>query len=333
MACLEAAGIDYDYAKARRAPEVDLEDPRWDWLREELFPNPILRVRPDDGPATWAVMAGRDQDYGVIPARLYGSPVFLVDDDSGTIDYLPLAPIDDEIRMRSEIDITPVGYGFEATVRVRLPATASAFWKESLRDMTGQQKRTVGVNMARMYVPGTRVEEVSFEGIDEPGAPVFIVARAKVESTTTQTGQNLMALRLGFPLLNLVGRFATPGERDQPFLFEDHDYRTDVMRIHLGADYRAVTVPQEWTVDRFLGKYRLDVRYLRDGLEIEIERDISFHPTRIEAERYPEFMTVCRKIDDLEGERIWILPLFEPDGSKKKGGDAEAPPEREKDGK
>jgi hypothetical protein len=310
LAMLEAAGIEHRFACARRSPEVDLEDPRWDWLREDLFPNPLVQVRPDDGPPVWVVLAARAQPYGTIPARLYGSPVFVVDDDEGTIDYLPLAPTDEDIRLVSEVDLTPVGFGFEATIRLRIPAAQSGFWKDTLRTLTATQKRQMGLSLVQSFAPGTRMDEVRFEGVEEPGEPVTIEAKVTSESVQMQSGQNLMALRLGFPLLNLVGRFATPGERTHPFLFENFDYRTDRMRLHLGSEYRAVTIPPDLAIDRYLGPYRLEARYTRDG--VEIVREVAFGPVKIAPEEYPRFMEFCRRIDDLEAERIWILPLFEP---------------------
>jgi len=311
MAMLEAAGIDYRYGRARRSPELDLEDPRWDWLREDLFPNPLVRVQPDDGPSVWVVPGPPGQPYGTIPSSFYGSPAFLVDDDEGTIDYLPAAPMEDEIRIVSDVDLTPVGLGFEAQIRLRLPPSMAGFLRDQLRNASSVQKRGLGANLAQGYLPGTRLEEVRFLGLEEEvkEGPIFVEAKVTAESVQMQSGQNLMALRLGFPLLNLVGRFSTPGERTHPFLLDGYDYRLDRLRIHLGENYRAASLPADLETDPMLGPYRLDVRPIDGGMEVV--REVSFHPVRIPPERYPAFLEACRRIDDREAERIWILPLAE----------------------
>ncbi len=311
MAMLEALGIEYDYGRARRSPELDLDNPSWTWVRADLFPNPLVRVRPDDGPATWVALGARNQPYGEIPGRLFGAPVFVVDEGDGTIDYLPLTPSENEIRLSSEVDLYPEADGYRGRIRIRFPSGMGAYLKERLRDMTTRESEAVQLNLVQGYLPGSRLEKGSFEGLGEVGRPLVFDGEVRSEGEMQQDGRNMLAFRLGFASMNLVQRLSTPGEREHAMLVDSHDFRSDVMRIHLGDDFRVVTLPEDIELDHPLGFYRLESR--QKPTRVDITRTVNFGPARITPKAYPELMKLSREIDDRESDRIWILPMLPPE--------------------
>lgn len=325
MTMLEAVGIEYDFAQARRSPELDLEDPKWHWLRSGLFPNSLIRVRPNDGPATWVLMGPRNQRYGDLPANLHGGPVFIADGGEGTLEYLPLAPAEEDILTRSEVDIYPEGFGYEGTIRLQFPNGIGAFLKERVAQMTDAETEVVKQNIVRGYLPGSRLIDGGFENVESREAPLVFTGKVTVDGEAAPDERNMLAFRLSFAPMDLVQALSTPGEREHPLLFENFDHRSDRMRIHLGDAYRVVTVPAGIDVDRFLGRYRFAARRL--GTTLELRREVRFGPTRIAPEDYPEFMRICREIDDREADRVWLVPtaaLPSEDGDDEK--------ERETDG-
>jgi len=307
MALLEVEGIAYDYAQARRNPDLDLEDPAWEWVRAELFPNSMVRVRPDDGPPVWVVMAARNQPFGELPASLFGAPVWIVGEEGARIDYLPLAPEEEKIRYESIVDLYPGEEGFRAKVRVRFPAGVAAFLEERLEQLPARASEAVQLNLVQGMLPGTRLVEGRFEGPGASGEPFQFVGEVASEGSTERDGRNLLAYRMGFNALELVSRFATPGSRTHPFLVEAHDFRQDLVRVHTGEAFHVVTLPRDLEMELSLGSYELSSRVLPD--RVEIRRSVRFRPARIEAGDYDDLMRRCREIDDREADRIWLLPV------------------------
>jgi tetratricopeptide (TPR) repeat protein len=303
-ALLRAAAIPYEDARCRVSPGLDAEDPQWDWVREALYPQPILRVLPRDGEPVWVWLDVRDLPFGRLPFFLSEAPVFVQDGGEGRRETLPRLRDEEFLSADSTSVIRSEDAGHVVELTLRMPSFAGFPLKEMFRTLEVERRRQLGASMMSQFFPGSTLRSIELPALDEGGAPMELHAVAGLRRFAESRAGEL-GCRTGIQPLRLAPRFSSGEHRTWPIVFRDVEHSRSRVTIHLGSRYRVKRLPVPLEIDDFLGRYRLACREEAGGA-IVVEREVAFDPVRIPVERYESFLAWCRAIDEREEERILL---------------------------
>ncbi|MBI1853320.1 MAG: hypothetical protein HYR85_23525 [Planctomycetes bacterium] len=301
-ALLRAAGVPFDEARCRVNPGLDAEDPQWDWVRESLYPQAIVRVMPRDHEPVWVWLEVRDLPFGRIPFYLSEAPVFVIDGGEGRRETMPKLPSDEFLTSDTSANIdVEEGGAFAVGMQTRIPAFAGYGLKETFRTLEDQQRKQLGARMMMQYFPGSTLRTIEFPGLAQPDSPMAIDVTAGLRRFVDTSGGEI-GCKTGIAPLHLTARFSSGDKRTWPVVYRDFEHQRNHVTIHLGNKYRVKRLPKSLESRGFFGNYRFDCR--EENGAIVVEREVAFDPERISIERYPELIAWCREIDDREDERI-----------------------------
>lgn len=300
-ALLRAADIATEDARCRLAPGLDVEDPEWDWIRESLYPSPLLRVLPRDHEPIWVWLEVRELPFGRLPFYLNEAPVFIFDGGEGRRDRLPRTPDEELLAADSSAEVRPEESGYAVDVNLRIPAFVGYPMKEGFRTMEVERRKLAGTSVVSQMFPGSTMRTIDFPGLEEPEAPMSLHVAAGLKNLVDKRGGELTC-RTGIEPLKLTARFSSGDRRAWPVVYRDFDHRKSRVSFDLGGRYRVLRLPKAIDLDAFLGRYRLSAK--EENGRVVVEREVSFDPHRIPVEQYPALLAWCRQIDDLEAERI-----------------------------
>ncbi len=329
LGLLRAAGIDFEFGRARVSPELDVDDPRWDFVREALFGEPVIKVLPKESEPVFVVFGPREMPFGRIPPNLFGARVFVTGPADGRIETLPRGGREETLIARQAVEIEARSRDhFGLRLRTTVPNVGGLELKERLKGADAGQRLLLGRQALASSFPGAVASDVAFPGIDVPGDPLAIEVAGQVRSFVDTLGGRL-GCATGIPPLRLVDTYSSGEQRIWPLVVKQSNVQDSSALLDFGESYRAAAVPDDLVLEGFLGRYSLTFRVEDEGRRVRVTRSVDFAPARIPPSEYPALLRFCRDVDERESERIDVEEFAPspPTSSGASGADRDFDPE------
>jgi tetratricopeptide (TPR) repeat protein len=306
LGLLRAAGIEFEFGRARVSPELDADNPRWEFVRESLFGEPVIRVLPRGSEPVFVAFGPREMPFGRVPPNLFGARVFLVGPGEGRIETIPRGPREEMIVANQEVEIVARSRdAFGLVLKTVVPNVGGLALKEQLKGADSGQRLMIGRQALASAFPGAVASDVRFPGLDTSGAPLSIEVEGQIRSLVDSVGGRL-GCTTGIPPLRMLAAWATGEQRTWPVIAKQWNAQDSSTVIDFGESFRAVSVPEDFAVMGFLGRYELTFRIEEGGRRVVVRRRTDFGPVRVPPSEYPALLRFCRDIDDRESERVLV---------------------------
>lgn len=315
LGLLRAAGIAFEFGRARVSPELDADDPRWSFVRPELFGEPVIKVSPRGSEPVFVAFGPREMPFGRVPPSLFGARVFVAGAGEGRIETIPRGTREETVVANQEVEIVAKSRDlFGLVLRTLVPNVGGLALKEQLKGADSGQRLMIGRQALASAFPGAVASNVEFPGLDVAGAPLSISVSGQVRSLVDTVGGRL-SCATGIPPLRMLAAWATGEQRTWPVIAKQWNVQDSSTVIDFGGSFRAVSVPQDFVAEGFLGRYELTFRIEDGGRRVAVKRRVDFGPVRIPPSEYPAFLRFCRDVDEREGERIVVEEIVAPSAS------------------
>lgn len=295
---LGLAGIKADLVVARGA-EADhsvgkLPDP-------ETFGYLLLRVHTELG-AEWVHAGARDAPFGFLPPQLWGERALVVSPEAESV-QLPNPPIEHALHsVDVRIKLDEKG-GAQVSIRETLRGPNAVSWRNDLDQIPNAELNArFEEGYAVQLVPGAHLTDLSFQGRDDPEAPLVVNYKLEVASLGHQIGKEQRIP--GLFTSNLSGRYARTSERQTTQLVAPSQAKDVRITFELPKGAKAVSGPRA-VKHAFSGASfasTIDIK----GNEVQITRILRLPMLRVAPIDYPKLATFCRAVDVAEASELSI---------------------------
>jgi hypothetical protein len=310
-ALLEAAGVPYAWAFAAPSPDVD-QATDWEHPEPFQFEQPLLRVSPRDGAARWVNPHGaRYAPMGLLGAGLWGSPVFICEGSSGTLDVLPRGdPASQASATSSTVTLTETG-GVKAHVSEELRAAQYYNIKEVAKNLGKDQLKNQLAQLAARLFPTPRLKSWKLPGLEDPSVPFTIDLDIEAKNVILKSSDGTLTLPPLLPLAATMGMqdlksaFGGRATRKYELVLASWLTSRNSLTLDLGP-YAAPRLPSDVQAESKFGQYSLV--FIREGGKVRIERNLTFFPRRVSPSEYKSFLGFIDKVDAAERRPIVVEP-------------------------
>lgn len=294
---LTLAGIESDFALVRGA-EADhskalLPDP-------ETFGYLVLRVATERGPV-WVHAGARHAPFGYLPPQLRGEEALLLRPNAERA-TTPEGGAED--RRDIEVDITLDAKGkAELSVVETHRGQSAVAWRNDLDEVAqADLNARFEESYAGQVVPGSRLEKLSFEGREDPNAPLQMRYVLKVDSLGHKVGSELRIP----PLFeaSLQAQYARLSERTTTALVAPGAHASVRVRVNLPKGGKLTARPKNTELKFEDAKFKLDVD--DQGSKVRLSRSLELPLSRVEPQHYIAFASFCRKVDLAEASELAV---------------------------
>ncbi len=306
LSMLRAAGVRWRPALIHPVPP-DLDPNPEPFLGDAgYYSVPAAIVQPRDGDSFWIVRGTpRYYPFAKLPPRLGrnpigGCPYLDLVGDVGIPGRMPGANIRELTGVRVKAEAKIDGTNVRLDAYVEFPGPDGFALKEQLRSLNKSRQGLAGRQLAGMFFRGFTVERSKLRGIEVDGQPLSLQLRLARKNFLERDGQTF-----GLPPLlqarRYTKRFAGRPHRVHPFVFSALDVREWTVTIDPGK-LRFQGQPSGLFERRMLIDYGLSYELI--GNRLRVRRRSIVRPGRVPADRYAEFLDLCRRIDNVESRRL-----------------------------
>ncbi len=305
-ALLQAEGIPFDLAVARRIPAGGDDEPHPAFLDLGRYHVPLLRVVPrEGGDPLWVDLSFRLQPLGALASAFSGAEALVTGAGGATVEHLPALPDEEwsQGEIVSEIRLTG---GKAASARIELTLRNAAAWvnREQLRNVTEDERRAFGARIANALLQGIELESFSLPTLDDPAAPLVLRIEGTVRNFLRDGATGLEAPALLQPR-PLARAFAGRSKRRLPLRFREPQYARETVTLLSSGAARFGELPPPVEREEPYASYSL--RVVRDGGAITIDRVLRIEPCELAADRFSEFLAFCRVVEETDQAKIPVL--------------------------
>jgi Flp pilus assembly protein TadD len=196
VALLRAQGRDPNLLLCRPRDDAQVADPQ---PSETVYRRPLVKLRPDDGPALWLDLDDRFTPFGHVPPALRGADCLVVVGPEATGAQAVLVPEDVGAPDEWDFHVT-LALDAEGGARGTLRATGSGLAPAAVRRVLGaakqEERRAVVEDWLRRSLPGVRLESLTFDGLDSAERPLVLAATFAAASVLERRDGRLSAAAL-----------------------------------------------------------------------------------------------------------------------------------------
>jgi hypothetical protein len=302
MAVLDALGIEARMAVVR---PFAADPAAYRFPTASLYPAQVLRVRAG-GQVVWLDPSVRMNPFGAIPPWMADCEALVLPapGEAPSVDRTPASTGTDLKQTELRMALAADGSG-ELTGVERYPGPLGARVKAQLEGMDASQRRQAIEGMLSRSFQGIAVDQVAFEGEDDPDAPLVIRWHGRSPQLARRADGGLVVESTPLPA-NVAGRYVRLAARTTPLLLQSPERSASRIEILPPAGLRVV--PESPTrVATAFGAYERSDRSTDAGGVIRTER-LDLERARISPERYGEFAAFAAGVDAQEEQPIRLAP-------------------------
>jgi tetratricopeptide (TPR) repeat protein len=267
-----------------------------------VYPMQVLRVRAG-GAVLWLDPSLRMNPFGQLPGWLGGCEALIlpVPGEAPAEDRTP-DPSPDQARKEADLRIAlAVDGGAELSATDRYFGTLGAMLKAQLEPMDATQRRQAVEGSLGRSFRGISVSDVTFEGEDDPEAPLTIRWKGRTPQLALPVNGGLVIETSPLPA-QLGPRYVRLASRSTPLLIQLGEHGTTTVTITPPPGLQVNPNPPALLETPF-GRYaRTDTRSPAGDL-LRVER-LDVGRARIAPERYGDFARFAVKVDAFQEEPI-----------------------------
>ncbi len=315
-ALLDAAKVPFKWAFAALSPDID-QSTDWEHPEPFQFNRPLLRLEPKDGVAKYVSPQGpRYAPMDLMGPALWGSPVFVCDGASGSLDVLPRgSPAEQQVATRSTVKLDEKG-GVKASYTQILANAGSYGIKEAIKNANKKQVRDQVAQVANGLFTGAKLTGWEAPKLEDPSVPFQFSLDLEASGVVRKQGDGTLMLPPLLRPMNLKGTYGGKATRKFDLLLQSWFCQRDSLTLELGP-YAAPRLPSDVQAESQFGQYSLV--FVREGGKVRIERSLSLFPRRVSPSEYKSFLGFIDKVDAAERRPI----VVELRGDSKTSGDGE----------
>jgi hypothetical protein len=265
-----------------------------------LYPAQVLRVRAG-GQVAWLDLSARMTPFGAIPAWLADCEALVLPGpgEAPSVDRTPGPAGSDVKQDELRIALSQDGGG-ELSGTERYPGWLGAMLKAQLEPLDATQRRQAVESMLTRSFQGIAVAEASFEGEDDPDAPLVIRWRGRSPQLARPSNGGLVLESALLPA-DLAGRYVRLATRATPVLLQTLERSAARIEIVPPAGLRVEAEAPSRLATPF-GEYERTDR-TEGGRLVRSER-LEVGRARIPPDRYADFSAFAAAVDALQEQPI-----------------------------
>ena len=298
MAMLSVAGIDSQMALFNG--ESEISDPRHDLPIPTLFDHVILLVKDPNEKDFYIDPQLRGFDIGQYPEIFEGGYAFVITEDGGRFDKLPI---------RDE----KMNYSFrKLTIQIEEDGSALSegedHWnldesigiRAKVKAMTQEEKDKFLDSVKAEYVANGQLLELRFEGLDQKYGRVIDYKKVKRKEEYPMTDGIIVIDVLGLDR----GSYFTAKERKDPIFFPKNSWEEEATVYRIPQDYTVSYVPPDIDLDN--GFFSMKRTYAKGPNEIRISETIRYKRTQLPKEDYGRLKDFYDQLPSKTQQRVMI---------------------------
>lgn len=295
---LEALGLEVRVAVVR---PFSADPASYRFPTPSLYPAQLLRVRAG-GQVVWLDPSARMNAFGAIPTWLADCEALVLPapGEAPSVDRTPAAAGGDVKETELRVALSPDG-GAELSGAERYPGWTGAMLKAQLESLDATQRRQAIESMLSRGFQGIAVAEVSFEGEDDPDAPLVVRWRGRSPQLARPADGGLVFESALAPA-GLAGRYVRLATRTTPLLLQAAERSAARIEIVPPAGMQVVAEPPARLASRF-GLYERSDEPGAGGSLLRSER-LELGRARIPPQTYAEFSAFAAGVDALQEQPI-----------------------------
>lgn len=307
-ALLKAQGVPFDLVFARGIMEGADDDPEPDFLDTNRYGAVLFRVRPRESNATtplWVDFSQKLKPFNDHPIQFSGSEALVVGEEGPERLTLPTRPMEEAAQAEVESTIDLKG-GQEAIVKVKITLRGASSWafRDQIRNQTADIRRTIVSSISNRFAEGIELQNFDFPGLDDPSKPMLIQFEGTVKNFLREGAgvlESPLLLAKGMPAREFAGK----SKRKLPVRLRDIRYEKEKLTINLAANQTFGEVPANITKSGFTSNYNLKIQ--KSDKQLVVDRLFTRTPGTIPAADFPQFLALCREIEEAEQLKAPIL--------------------------
>ncbi len=248
----------------------------------------------------------RMNPFGAIPPWLADCEALVLPapGEAPSVDRTPASAGNDVKQTDLRMALAADGSG-ELTGAERYPGPLGARVKAQLEGMDASQRRQAIESVLSRSFQGIAVDQVSFEGEDDPDAPLVIRWHGRSPQLARRADGGLVVESTPLPA-NVAGRYVRLAARTTPLLLQSPERSAARIEILPPAGLRVVPESPARMVTAF-GAYERSDRSTDAGGGVRTER-LDLERARIPPESYGEFAAFAAGVDAEEEQPIHLAP-------------------------
>ncbi len=297
-AVLEALGLEVRVALVR---PFSADPAPYRFPTAGVYPAQVLRVRAG-GQTVWLDPSTRMNPFGVLPGWLADCEALVLPGpgDAPSVDRTPRPGGGDVKQTELRVAVAADGAG-ELSGTERYPGWVGAVLKAQLESLDATQRRQAVESMLTRSFQGITVAEVSFEGEDDPDAPLLVRWRGRAPQLARPSDGGLV-FESALAAADLAGRYVRLAARTTPLLLQTSERTVTQIEIVPPAGMQVVAAPPSRLATPF-GVYERTDRAAEGGALVRSER-LELSRARVQPQAYPEFSAFAATVDATQEQPI-----------------------------
>ncbi len=305
LAMLRAAGVPWVPAMIHAVSPAADTQPEAIWNNPGYYFLNAAIVKPKGSEEFWVVQGTpRYFPFAKLPDQIGGNaldacPYLILEGSEGVPGRLPGLNLADYSGTRMKGTLKLVGRDAKLRAELFMQGAQGYGMKEIIKSQNANARTMIGRQITSQILRGYTMEAVHFDGLEEGKTMRIVLDLTRRNFVRRFRGG--FALPPLLPPSSMTRRFATRSERRFDFVWgnfvvADYDFTIDL------GEHRLEQAPRGLLARKFLIDYGLS--FDSSAHRLHVTRKMLLRPGRIRADRFPEWIDLCRQIDATEMQPI-----------------------------